>query len=64
MEADKFLVSLITFVFLVFLFPTLNTAIINASISSNIAPVIQAFPYVFLIVSVLFVIYFGAKESH
>jgi len=63
MEADKFLVSLITFVFSAFLFPTLNTAIINATITSEIAPVIQAFPYVFLMISIFFMIYFGVKES-
>lgn len=63
MEADKFFVSLITFIFLIFLFPTMNNAIANATVTSNIAPVIQAFPYVFLMFSLVFVIYFGVKES-
>ena len=62
MKLGRFFVSLVTFLFTVFLFPSLNNAIANASITSDVAPLIAVFPYVFIVVSAFFTIYFGVEE--
>lgn len=60
MDIGKFFVSVIFFVFVVFLFPTLNEACTNAT-TADMAPVIQAFPYIFLVVACVFPVYFLLK---
>jgi len=62
MDLEKFLVSISVFLFTVFMYPTLNNQISDASLSSNISPVIKAFPIVFLVISAAFTIYYGWKE--
>jgi len=61
MDIDKFLVSLLFFVFTVFLFPTLNDQVAAATITSDIAPIIRVFPFLFLTISIVFPIYYGIK---
>jgi len=60
MDIGKFFVSIIFFVFAVFLFSPLNEACTNAT-TTDMAPVIQAFPYIFVAVVAVFPIYFGLK---
>ena len=52
-------VLLAVFVFAAFLFPTLNSACMEAT--GDLAALIKAFPYVFLVVTFVFPIYFALK---
>ena len=52
-------VLLAVFVFAAFLFPTLNNACMEAT--GDLASLIKAFPYIFLIVTIVFPIYFTLK---
>lgn len=61
MQVGNFFVSLIFFVFVVFLFPTLNDVCVNAN-TTDMASVIRIFPYMLLVVVLVFPIYFGIKE--
>lgn len=61
MELEKVFTFLGVFVFVAFLFPTLNNACMEAT--GDLAPLIKAFPFVFLIVAATFPIYFAIKKS-
>jgi len=63
MKLGPFLVSIVVFVFIAFLFPTLYDACRNVNATLTTAPVIQVFPWVLLAVAVLPSIYFGIKQG-
>jgi len=57
-ELEKFLVATFVFVFAVFMFPTMQDACANINSTLTIAPVIQNFPVIFLVICAIFPIYF------
>jgi len=63
MDLARFLISCLLFVFAVCLFPTLNDTIINATLTDNIAPLIQSFPIIFITVTAIFPVYFAFKKD-
>jgi glucan phosphoethanolaminetransferase (alkaline phosphatase superfamily) len=65
MNAAKFLVSMLVFVFAIFLFQPLNEAVANMNQTAigDLAPVVQNFPLIFILFVAFFPIYFGFKEA-
>ena len=63
MKLLEFFSSLTLFLFLALLFPTFNDAIYDASITGVTEPLIKQLPLVFLVLSVLPIIYFALKEN-
>jgi hypothetical protein len=62
MEVGKFLVSLIVFVFSIFLFPTLNET--ATAYTGELSLIVHVFPMMFIVVSAVFPIFFlMAKEK-
>jgi len=62
MELGKLFVCLIIFIFTAFLFPTLYEACSNVNQTLTVAPVIEVFPWVFLMGIIAVTVYFGVKE--
>jgi hypothetical protein len=61
-ELGKFLVSLVLFVFSIFLFPTLNET--ASGYVGELSVVVHVFPMMFIVVSAVFPIFFlMAKEK-
>ena len=58
MQLEKFLVSLLVFVFAAFLFPTLQTECSNAA-TTDLAQVINLFPTIFIVIIAIFPVYYG-----
>ena len=63
MKLIEFFSSLTLFIFLALLFPTFNDAVYAASITGPTEPLIKQLPLVFLLLSILPIIYFALKES-
>jgi uncharacterized membrane protein len=61
MEMGKILVSILVFLFSVFLFPTLNDA--AAAYTGDLATVVHAFPLLFILLVAVFPIFFLLKEE-
>jgi len=55
------LVSILIFLFSVFLFPTLNDA--AAAYTGDLATVVHAFPLLFIVLAAVFPIFFLLKEE-
>ena len=64
MKFIKFYVSLLLFIFVVVLFPSYYDAIRNANFgSSNVAPFLQASPFILVALFIIFPIYFYFEEK-
>jgi hypothetical protein len=61
MELDKFLASLLLFVFTVFLFPDLYSS--AQAYTGELVTLIHAFPIIFIAVTATIPIYYGLKEG-
>ena len=64
MKLGKLFVSVLVFVFLVFLFPTVVTECNNVNATLTVAPIIKVFPWILLVISLLIPIYLIIKEEN
>jgi len=62
MSGAKIVISVLVFVFSVFAFPTLYSSAQAVNASLPLAPVIQAFPLIFIMLVAVFPIYFLIEE--
>jgi hypothetical protein len=63
MDLEKFLISAMIFLFVVFLTPGFIDSVATVSASEPLYPVLQIMPTAFLAIAGLFPVYFGLKEG-
>lgn len=61
MDALKTFAAVLVFLFMAFLFPTLKSEIDNYAGSGGATPLIQAFPYILLVMSLIPALYMIGK---
>jgi len=62
MSGAKIVISLVVFVFSIFIFPTLYSSAQAVNATNPLAPVVQAFPMIFIMLVAVFPIYFLIEE--
>lgn len=63
MDLDGFLVSSLLFLFSVFMFPEMETAVAAISAGEALKPILTAIPMVLLLVVAIFPVYYAVKTD-
>lgn len=63
MDTTKFLVTFLLFIFTALIFPTLEEAARNTTVTDATKPLIQNFPLVFIVIMACFPAYYLLKET-
>ena len=63
MDVGKLLVSTLVFLFSIFLFFPLNDAVTAMTYAGSLKPLLQVFPFIFIVITAVFPVYFLVKED-
>lgn len=58
MDVGKFLIATLVFLFSIFLFFPLNDAVTTMTYTGSLKPLLQVFPFIFIVITAVFPIYF------